>query len=66
MRDSIEAGPSFFTVLASRRSVRGYLPEEVPQQTLLSDGHVMVRHPNWDEAYRLSFAAATGIKMYAE
>jgi biotin carboxylase len=36
------------------------------KQTLLSDGHVMVRHPNWDEAYRLSFAAATGIKMYAE
>jgi hypothetical protein len=36
------------------------------KQTLLSDGHVMVRHPDWDEAYRLSFAAATGIKMYAE
>jgi hypothetical protein len=25
-----------------------------------------VRHPDWDEAYRLSFLAATGIKMYAE
>jgi len=25
-----------------------------------------VRHPDWAEAYRLSFAAATGIKMYAE
>jgi len=36
------------------------------KQTLLSDGHVMVRHPDWDEAYRLSFLAATGIKMYAE
>ncbi len=36
------------------------------KQTLLSDGHVMVRHPDWDEAHRLSFAAATGIKMYAE
>ncbi len=36
------------------------------KQTLLSDGHVMVRHPDWAEAYRLSFAAATGIKMYAE
>ena len=36
------------------------------KQTLLSDGHLMVRHPDWDEAYRLSFAAATGIKMYAE
>ncbi len=36
------------------------------KQTLLSDGHVMVRHPDWDEAYRLSFLAATHIKMYAE
>ena len=36
------------------------------KQTLLSDGHVMVRHPDWDEAHRLSFGAATGIKMYAE
>ena len=36
------------------------------KQTLLSDGHVMVRHPDWDEAYRLSFLAATGIRMYAE
>ena len=36
------------------------------KQTLLSDGHVMVRHPDWQEAYRLSFAAATGIKLYAE
>jgi biotin carboxylase len=36
------------------------------KQTLLSDGHVVVRHPNWDEARRLSFAAANGIKMFAE
>jgi biotin carboxylase len=36
------------------------------KQTLLSDGHVMVRHPDWDEAYRLSFLAATHIRMYAE
>lgn len=36
------------------------------KQTLLSDGHLMVRHPDWEEAKRLSFAAATGIKLYAE
>jgi biotin carboxylase len=36
------------------------------KQTLLSDGHVLVRHPKWSEAHRLSFAAATGIQMYAE
>jgi len=26
------------------------------KQTLLSDGHLMVRHPQWAEAHRLSFA----------
>ena len=36
------------------------------KNTLLSDGHVVVRHPDWDEAHRLSFAAATGIRMFAE
>ncbi len=36
------------------------------KSTLLSDGHVMVRHPDWDEAYRLSFAAATGIRLFAQ
>jgi biotin carboxylase len=36
------------------------------KNTLLSDGHVVVRHPDWHEAHRLSFLAATGIKMYAE
>jgi biotin carboxylase len=35
------------------------------KHTLLSDGHVMVRHPEWSEAYRMSFLAATDIKMYA-
>ena len=36
------------------------------KHTLLSDGHVVVRHPDWKEAYRMSFAAADHIKMYAE
>jgi biotin carboxylase len=36
------------------------------KQTLLSDGHLMVRHPDWDEAHRLAFLAATDIRMYAE
>lgn len=35
------------------------------KQTLLSDGHFMVRHPNWDEAYKISFAAATDVTLYA-
>jgi biotin carboxylase len=36
------------------------------KNTLLSDGHVLVRHPDWDQAHRMAFAAATNIKMYAE
>jgi len=35
------------------------------KHTLLSDGHVVVRHPDWAEAHRLSFAAATGIRLFA-
>jgi biotin carboxylase len=33
--------------------------------TLLSDGYIVVRHPDWDEAERMSFAAATDIQLYA-
>jgi biotin carboxylase len=36
------------------------------KQTLLSDGHLVVRHPHWDEAHRLSFSAANNIRMFAE
>ena len=36
------------------------------KQTLISDGHLLVRHPDWDEAYRMSMAAATDIRMFAE
>jgi biotin carboxylase len=36
------------------------------KQTLVSDGYLMVRHPDWDEAKRISFAAATDITMFAE
>jgi len=33
--------------------------------TLLSDGYLVVRHPEWDQAHRMSFAAATDIQLYA-
>src|SRR5260221_4675692 len=36
------------------------------KNTLLSDGFVIVRHPEWVEAHRLAFAAATGIRIFAE
>jgi biotin carboxylase len=34
--------------------------------TLVSDGFLMVRHPEWDECKRMCFAAATDITMYAQ
>jgi biotin carboxylase len=57
-----DAGPW----VVEERLLRPGTPRRNWKHTLLSDGHVMVRHPDWDEAYRLSFAAATGIQMYAE
>jgi biotin carboxylase len=48
------------------RLLRPGTPRRDWKQTLLSDGWVMVRHPEWEEAKRLSFAAATGITLYAE
>jgi hypothetical protein len=36
------------------------------KQTQVSDGHVMVRHPDWDEALRMCYGAATNIRMYAQ
>lgn len=36
------------------------------KHTLLSDGHLIVRHPEWSEALRLAQAAATDIQLFAE
>jgi nitroreductase len=47
MRDSIEAGPPFFSVLGSRRSVRGFLPEEVPARTLEAIFVAAQQAPSW-------------------
>jgi biotin carboxylase len=33
--------------------------------TLLSDGYLVVRHPDWDQAQQMVFAAATDIQLYA-
>jgi nitroreductase len=47
MRDSIEAGPSFFPLQASRRSVRGFLAEEVPEATLEAIFQAAQQAPSW-------------------
>jgi len=36
------------------------------KQTLLSDGHILLRHENWDRAYELSQIVANDITLYAE
>lgn len=33
--------------------------------TLLSDGYLVVRHPDWNAAREMSFAAATDVRLYA-
>lgn len=52
--------------VVEEKLLRPGTPRRNWKHTLLSDGHVVVRHPDWDEAYRMSFAAATGIRMWAE
>jgi biotin carboxylase len=48
------------------RLLRPGTPRRNWKHTLLSDGWVQVRHPEWSEAHRMAFLAATNIKMYAE
>jgi biotin carboxylase len=36
------------------------------KQTLTSDGHILLRHPDWETACRLAAIAAAEITMYAE
>ena len=52
--------------VVEERLLRPGTPRRDWKQTLLSDGWLMVRHPDWDEAKRMSFAAATDVRIYAE
>ena len=36
------------------------------KKTLTSDGHIILRHENWNTAYQLAMEAATDITMWAE
>ena len=36
------------------------------KHTLVSDGYILLRHPDWDTAYDMAKAAATEVTMYAE
>lgn len=48
------------------RLLRPGTPRRDWKQTQTSDGHVTVRHPDFDEALRMCRAAANGIRMYAQ
>ncbi len=52
--------------VVEERLLRPGTPRRDWKQTLLSDGWLTVRHPDWEEAKRISFAAATDITMFAE
>jgi biotin carboxylase len=36
------------------------------KHTLVSDGYILLRHPDWNRTYQLAMEAATDITMYAE
>lgn len=36
------------------------------KHTLVSDGYILLRHPDWDRTYQLAMEAATDVTMYAE
>ncbi len=36
------------------------------KQTLISDGHIMLRHPDWATAYELAFEVAGKVHLYAQ
>ncbi len=51
--------------VVEEKLLRPGTPRRNWKHTLLSDGHVLVRHPDWDTAHRMSFAAATDIRLFA-
>jgi hypothetical protein len=52
--------------VVEEKLLRPGTPRRDWKQTQTSDGHVVVRHPDWDEALRMCQAAATNIRMYAQ
>lgn len=36
------------------------------KQTLISDGHILLRHPDWQTAYDLAFEVAKNVHLYAQ
>lgn len=56
----------FGPYVVEERLSRPGTPRRDWKQTLLSDGWITIRHPDWDEARRIAFAAATDVALFAE
>jgi biotin carboxylase len=52
--------------VVEERLSRPGTPRRDWKQTQRADGHLIVRHPEWDEALRMATAAATRIHLYAQ
>jgi biotin carboxylase len=52
--------------VVEERLLRPGTPRRNWKQTLTSDGHILLRHPDWDIACKLADIAASEITMYAE
>jgi biotin carboxylase len=52
--------------VVEERLLRPGTPRRNWKQTLTSDGHILLRHPDWDTACQLAAIAAEQITMYAE
>jgi biotin carboxylase len=52
--------------VVEERLARPGTPRRDWKQTQRADGHVCVRHPDWDETLRMARAAASGIQIHAQ
>ncbi len=51
--------------VVEERLLRPGTPRRNWKQTLVSDGYILVRHPEWEAAKQMAFAAATDVRLIA-
>ncbi len=52
--------------VVEERLLRPGTPRRNWKHTLISDGHIMLRHPDWESTYEMAQAAATEVTLWAE
>jgi biotin carboxylase len=57
---------AYGSCVVEERLSRPGTPRRDWKQTQRADGHVFVRHPDWDETMKMAMAAATNIQLYAQ